>query len=106
MPLSAEQKKKYGPGWAEFSRSIRIDRAQGRCECAGECGRHTGRCTQTNKSTTQSGAAVVLTVAHLCHTPQCRSCVKAMCQACHLTYDRNHRNSIAAASSTDGETRE
>jgi hypothetical protein len=36
---------------------------------------------------------VVLTVAHLCMTPKCRAenHVKAMCQRCHLAYDRPHR---------------
>ena len=39
-----------------------------------------------------TGSAVVLTVAHLDHTPE--NCdptnLMAMCQACHLAYDRDH----------------
>ena len=41
---------------------------------------------------------VVLTVAHLNHTPEdCRDDnLKAMCQACHLNYDRDHHAETAA----------
>jgi hypothetical protein len=39
-----------------------------------------------------TGAVVVLTTAHLNHTPEdCRpENLKAMCQGCHLHYDREH----------------
>lgn len=40
---------------------------------------------------------VVLTVAHLCHTPECRQHVKAMCQGCHLHYDRDHHRRTSRA---------
>jgi len=75
-----------------------------RCECEGECGRHdhypagefTGypdemrRCGAVNTHPhPTTGSKVVLTIAHLDHTPE--NCVpenlKAMCQACHLAYD-------------------
>jgi len=42
---------------------------------------------------------VVLTVAHLNHTPE--DCgddnLRAMCQGCHLHYDRDHHAATAAA---------
>ena len=46
MPMD---RSKYPPNWEAFSRSIRSDRAQGRCECKGECGTdHGGRCEARN----------------------------------------------------------
>lgn len=46
-----------------------------------------------------TGAKVVLTVAHLDHTPE--NCadenLKDMCQACHLAYDHEHHQRNARA---------
>jgi hypothetical protein len=44
-----------------------------------------------------TGKTVVLTVAHLTHEPECRDeeKVRAMCQACHLHYDRDHHAKTA-----------
>lgn len=39
---------------------------------------------------------MVLTVAHLCHTPECREHVRAMCQGCHLHYDKVHHQASGA----------
>ena len=112
MPIRPENRNRYGPDWPEFSRSIRFDRAGGRCECHGECGRgtHHGRCPNEHDAPAYgTGSKVVLTVAHLCHTPECREHVKAMCQGCHLHYDRDHhretrertrRDAAAAAGQT------
>lgn len=93
MPVRPENRDRYGADWQEFSLSIRQDRAGWRCECEGECGRgtHTGRCTNVHMGMAYgTGSRVILTVAHLCHTPECREHVKAMCQGCHLHYDRDH----------------
>jgi hypothetical protein len=38
---------------------------------------------------------VVLTVAHLTHEPEDREHVKAMCQGCHLHYDKEHHAETA-----------
>ena len=95
----------YGPGWREFSERIRErSRALGigdqRCECTGECGLGhivagcDFRCGEFNGELAKSfRGRVVLTVAHLCMTPKCRAenHVKALCQKCHLAYDRPHR---------------
>jgi len=45
-----------------------------------------------------TGSFVILTVAHLDHTPE--NCdegnLKAMCQACHLHYDKDHHRRTRA----------
>ena len=90
-PISPENRLRYGKDWPAFSKHIRFTRAGGRCECEGECGRgtHEGRCPNCHGGAAYgTGSKVVLTVAHLCHTPECREHVRAMCQACHLHYDR------------------
>lgn len=88
MPIRPENRDRYPADWKEISRSIRA-RAGYRCEgspaypdCRAENGeRHP-----------VTGSRVVLTVAHLDHTPE--NCdpanLMAMCQRCHLTYDREH----------------
>lgn len=92
-PIKPENRHRYGRDWKQFSHQIRFVRANSRCECAGECGRgtHEGRCPNRHKEPAYgTGSKVILTVAHLCHTPECREHVKAMCQGCHLHYDRDH----------------
>ena len=99
-PIRPENRGRYPTDWPVISRSIRFDRAEGRCECRGECGRpdwhlrpSDGRCENIHgKPATGTGSRVVLTVAHLDHTPE--NCdphnLRAMCQGCHLHYDRDH----------------
>ena len=93
MPISPENRTRYPKNWAYISRAIR-DRAENRCECEGECGLHHGRrCVERNGEAAQFARGfVVLTVAHLDHTPEdCRDeNLKAMCQRCHLRYDIDH----------------
>lgn len=98
-PIRPENRHRYGADWPKFSRHIRFTRAAGRCECEGECGRgHAGRCpNQHGTPAYGTGSTVVLTVAHLCHEPECREHVKAMCQGCHLHYDRDHHAQTRAA---------
>lgn len=102
MPIRPENKARYPKGWKAISRRIRFSRADGRCECRGECG------TDHNLENIQLGllpvfrcyafhgethpvtdSVVVLTTAHLNHTPEhCHdSNLRAMCQRCHLRYD-------------------
>ena len=93
---------KYPKDWKAISRAIR-DRSGGRCECEGECGLHRTtpgprRCVERNGEPAKwAKGKVVLTVAHLNHTPMdCRpENLKAMCQRCHLRYDHDlhQRNS-------------
>lgn len=91
----------YGPDWKEFSHRIRFVRAGGRCECMGECDsescnleRQGGRCRRRHGDPiwgVPTDAVTILTTAHLCHDPSCRDemHVRAMCQRCHLSYDRH-----------------
>lgn len=96
MPIRPENRLRYPADWPVISWTIRWIRALGRCECRGECDRvhltPTGRCAALNGGATITGAAVVLTVAHLDHTPEnCHPAnLRAMCQGCHLRHDRHH----------------
>lgn len=97
-PIRPENRDRYPSDWKGISYRIRTERAAHRCECNGECGRPAdhlddGRCRNTNgRPAYGTGSRVVLTVAHLDHTPE--NCaddnLKAMCQGCHLHYDRDH----------------
>lgn len=85
MPIRPENRDRYPKDWPEISRRIRFERAQGRCECEGEClrGTHLDRCTNVNGQPAYgTGSRVLLTVAHLNHTPEdCRDeNLRAMCQ--------------------------
>jgi hypothetical protein len=101
-PIRAENVGRYPPNWREVSAEIRFMRAAYVCECEGECGNpHAlpGRCTARHGSPHPvTRSAVVLTVAHLDHTPE--NCaldnLKAMCQRCHLSYDGKHHAANAA----------
>lgn len=94
MPIRPENKDRYPEDWPAISAAIR-QRAGDRCECEGECGRgtHEGRCpNRQGQPAYGTGSIVVLTTAHLDHTPE--NCaddnLKSMCQGCHLHYDRKH----------------
>lgn len=99
MPIDLSR---YPVNWREISHEIRNIRAMGRCECLGECGRgHDGRCQATNCDPHPiTGSIVVLTVAHLGIAKPDGTLgdkhdkmdvrpenLKAMCQACHLSFD-------------------
>lgn len=91
MPIRKSERARYPKNWKEISARIRA-RSGGRCECVAECGLHTSyRCQEWNgKAAIFAKGKIVLTVAHLDHTPE--NCsddnLKAMCQRCHLRYDR------------------
>lgn len=94
MPIHPDNKARYPKEWPAISHRIRFERAGGRCECAGECGHdHGGRCdARHGEPHPVTSSKVILTTAHLNHTPEdCRDEVlRAMCQRCHLAYDRPH----------------
>ena len=95
MPIRNEMKALYPPDWAAISARIRFERAGGRCECEGECGRgmHEGRCPNRHGELAYGSAKkAVLTTAHLNHDPSdCRDeNLRGMCAGCHLHYDREH----------------
>jgi hypothetical protein len=95
VPIRPENRHRYPDDWDEISAAIK-QRAGWRCECTGECGRgHYTRCDRIDRSTVivdRKPVRIVLTVAHLNHTPEdCREDnLKAMCQGCHVHYDRDH----------------
>jgi hypothetical protein len=101
MPIRPENRARYPKNWKAISAEIRFGRAGSRCECKGECGRgtHEGRCPNVHgKPAYGTGSEVILTVAHLDHTPEnCdRSNLRAMCQGCHLHYDKDHHAETAS----------
>lgn len=61
----------YPAEWKSLSWMIRYERAQGRCECTGECGLHRThpgprRCEEMDQRPAKwAKGTVVLTVAHL-----------------------------------------
>jgi hypothetical protein len=105
MPIRPENRARYPKDWKAISERIRRVRAQNECECTGECGQdHSGRCCERNGSLhSQTGSLVVLTTAHLDHTPE--NCaddnLKAMCQRCHNRYDMPMRRAGMAARKRD-----
>jgi hypothetical protein len=106
MPIRPENKARYPKDWKAISARIR-ERAGQRCECEGECGRgtHWGRCPNLNGEPAYgTGSKVVLTTAHLNHTPEdCSDAnLKAMCQGCHLHYDREHHAETAYRTRREG----
>lgn len=88
-PIKPENRHYYqGDTWRILREAI-LSRARQACECVGECGMaHKDWCNRKNK---ESG--VVLTIAHLCHRPECTkpTHLKALCQRCHLRVDRFNR---------------
>lgn len=85
MPFHRER---YPPDWEEISKRIRA-RAGNKCEFCG---------AENYKPHPVTNSKVILTVAHLNHTPMdCRDeNLKALCQKCHLTYDAQHHAQNAA----------
>lgn len=98
MPILPEDRPRYPERWPLISQRIRSIRAEGRCECSGECGRaHPGgRCEERDgeraRWSKDKPVTVVLTVAHLDHQPENNhgDNLRAMCQRCHLTHDAEH----------------
>lgn len=105
MPIRPENRARYPSDWPEISATIRFKRARSRCECRGECGQLHGRLrgdrceARHSHAHPRTGSTVVLTVAHLDHCPE--NCdptnLRAMCQACHLSYDAAHHAETARA---------
>jgi 5-methylcytosine-specific restriction endonuclease McrA len=77
MPIRAENKARYPKDWKQISLRIRA-RADNKCE---DCG--------VENYSIRDGSKIVLTVAHLDHTPE--NCadenLRAWCQRCHNRYD-------------------
>ena len=77
MPIRPENKARYPKDWKQISLRIR-ERADQKCE---DCG--------VANYSIRDGSKIVLTVAHLDHTPEncAEDNLKAWCQRCHNRYD-------------------
>lgn len=85
MPIRPENRKRYPSNWKEIRRRI-LKRAKNRCEGSPAF----PDCRAQNMSPHPvTGSCVVLTIAHLDHTPE--NCdpdnLRAWCQRCHNTFD-------------------
>ncbi len=82
MPINPENKKRYPANWKDIRAKI-LSRAENKCEW----------CGINNYSIKENGSKVVLTIAHLDHTPE--NCgddnLRALCQKCHNSYDAKNR---------------
>ncbi len=87
MPIKPENRKRYPKNWKQIRQRI-LERAGNCCEFCG-VGNHTYRMNER----TGKMARIVLTIAHLDHTPEnCDpSNLRALCQRCHNQYDAEHR---------------
>jgi 5-methylcytosine-specific restriction endonuclease McrA len=78
--------KKYPPNWKSEMRPRILKRAGNRCEFCG---------AENHQPHPLTGSKVVLTIAHLDHDPQNWDVkderLAALCQKCHLAYDRKER---------------
>ncbi len=90
MPIKPENKARYPKNWKEIRQQI-LERASNKCEFCG-IENHTLR-YRVSKDGLEIPTRVVLTVAHLDHTPEnCDpSNLRALCQKCHNAYDAKHR---------------
>jgi hypothetical protein len=99
MPIRPENRARYPKDWPDIRARIR-ERSGNRCECTGQCGRshmqrglegHTERCGVWNGMPIDEieGPCIVLTVAHLDHTPEhcADDNLLHLCQKCHNRYD-------------------
>lgn len=81
MPIRPENKARYPENWKEIRADI-LKRADNRCEF----------CGIKNYTIRENGSKVILTIAHLDHTPE--NCdyenLRALCQKCHNNYDKDH----------------
>jgi hypothetical protein len=93
MPMDVSH---YPANWTEISNRIRFERANGQCECTGECGLHEGRCdARHGEPHPVTSSKVILTTAHLGTDTGDKhdkmdvrdTNLKAMCQRCHLIFD-------------------
>lgn len=82
VPIKPENKKRYPSNWKDIRADI-LKRANNKCEF----------CGIENYTIKENGSKVVLTIAHLDHTPE--NCdynnLRALCQKCHNNYDKEHR---------------
>ena len=109
MPIKPENRKRYPTHWTDIRAAI-LQRAGNACEQCGISNRiwrnnHTDAWTQNAHTASgwkkhgDSVTRIVLTIAHLDHTPEhCDPAnLRALCQRCHLHYDAEHHQQTAYA---------
>lgn len=115
MPISPENKARYPKNWDAIRKAVVRYRSLDRCEGSPAYQDCTAKNGEPHPVT---GSMVVLTVAHLDHTPEnCdgmedgsrdlpypmkHSNLRHWCQRCHLTYDAKHHAINAAATRKEG----
>lgn len=113
MPIRSEDKARYPANWKQIRTAI-LERASHRCEFCGvknhavgyrkngrfipittalrDAGCEAGHEVACDNGTVIKIIRIVLTIAHLDHTPE--NCdpnnLRALCQRCHLHYDIPH----------------
>lgn len=100
MPIRPENRSRYPRDWKAISLAAR-ERAGWCCEGSPDF----PDCRAVNgEPHPDTGSRVVLTVAHLDHTPE--NCdpenLRAWCQRCHLHYDRHHHAQTRARTQREG----
>ena len=88
MPIKPVNRHRYPPDWQAIRATI-LERASHQCEGSPRY----PDCRAVNHDPHPvTGSRVVLTIAHLDHTPEhndpCN--LRAWCQRCHTTYDAKH----------------
>jgi len=100
MPIKPENKARYPSNWKAIRETV-IARADYCCEGSPAYPDCRAENYQAHPVT---GSKVVLTIAHLDHTPE--NCamdnLKAWCQRCHLTYDAKHHAETAYRTRREG----
>jgi len=94
MPIRPENRHRYPSYWHTAIRPAILARARHRCEGSTAY----PDCRAVNHAPHPvTGKRVVLTIAHLDHTPEhcAPENLRAMCQRCHLTYDASHHAATA-----------
>lgn len=88
MPIRPENRERYPANW-RMIRGVILLRADNRCEGSPS---YPDCRVRNGEPHPVTGSIVVLTIAHLDHTPE--NCdpenLRAWCQRCHLTYDVGH----------------
>ncbi len=113
MPIKPENKDRYPANWKTIRKTI-LDRAEHCCEFCGVVNYavgfrlHDGSFVRKEDEGIAFGEGwlrpdakeikIVLTVAHLDHTPENNDLenLRALCQRCHLRYDRDDNLARAA----------
>jgi len=96
MPIRKGNRDRYPTDWATRIRPMILDRA-GHC-CEGSFAYPECRAVNYQPHPV-TGSKVVLTIAHLNHTPEDNdpANLRAWCQRCHITYDAGYKAAAKAA---------